>query len=157
MSGLVELPLNLAGKVYAGPMPFSSHDPKGDLYKAYRSSGVSVVVMLVSDEECLEKTGFDLRRFYVDEGLQVIHVPAADFSVPHRADLEKAVDQVLALARDGKHIAVHCHYGIGRTGLFSAFLGRRALGLSGLEAMFWIRGLIPGALEVPEQVQMLVE
>ncbi len=154
---LRQLPIDLPGKIYCSPMPFGHCDLKGDLFNEYQVHGVRAVVLLASDEECLDKAGFNLRQFYLDNGMQVIHLPVADFGAPKRTDLEEAVDNVIQLARSNVTLAIHCHYGIGRTGLFAAFIGKRLLGLSGLEVIFWIRGVIPGALEAPEQIQMVLE
>jgi protein-tyrosine phosphatase len=51
---------------------------------------------------------------------------------------------------------VHGSAGLGRTGLFLAALATRALGLSGAEAIQWVRPLLPHALETPAQQRLLL-
>jgi protein-tyrosine phosphatase len=57
---------------------------------------------------------------------------------------EVAVRQRLTCGRDG------------RTGLFMAYLAKRCLGLSGAEALQWVRRFIPRAVETPEQQQLVL-
>jgi len=45
---------------------------------------------------------------------------------------------------------------VGRTGLFAACLARRVLGLSGEDAIRWVRRFIPEAVETSEQWQMVI-
>jgi len=86
----------------------------------------------------------------------VLHLPIPDFSVPTRDDLEQAVQHTIAYAQAGQHIAIHCSAGIGRTGLFMAYLAKRCLGLSGHEALQWVRRFIPHAVETPEQQRLVL-
>ena len=72
-------------------------------------------------------------------GFQVGYLPISDFGVPARADLEQAIPHTLAHAQAAWHIVVHCAAGLGHTGLFLASLAKRALGLSGAEAIQWVR------------------
>ena len=53
--------------------------------------------------------------------------------------------------------SVVCSAGIGRTGLFTASLAKRYLGLSGAEALQWGRRFIPRAVETPEQQQLVLD
>jgi hypothetical protein len=46
--------------------------------------------------------------------------------------------------------------GLGRTGLFLASLAKRALGLSGAEAIQWVRQSLPHALKTPKQQRLLL-
>ena len=111
---------------------------------------IAVIVLLASDEECLHKTGCNLRALYLKEGFQVLYLPIPDFGVPTREDLEQAIQQTIAYAQAGHHIVIHCSAGIGRTGLFTAYLAKRWLRLSGAEALQWVRRYIPRAVETPE-------
>ena len=51
---------------------------------------------------------------------------------------------------------IHCSAGIGRTGLFIAYLAKQCLSLSGHEALQWVRRYIPRAVETPEQQQLVL-
>ena len=90
---------------------------------------------MASDEECLHKTGYNLRALYLKAGFQVLYLPIPDFSVPTTDDLEQAVQDTIAYAQAGNHIVIHWSAGIGRTGPFTAYLAKRCLGLSGAEAL----------------------
>ena len=82
-------------------------------------------------------------------------VPFGDFDPEGSALLEFIKQKVSVVA--GENIAIHCHAGIGRTGLFAAFLARQALGLSGEEAIEWVRNFIPGAREIGSQRRMILD
>ena len=153
---LTELPFGLAGHIFRSPMPFGIYDPREEVFNKYIQNGVSVIVLLAEDEECLKKAGRNLRLLYKEEGFNVIHLPIRDFGVPSNGDLVRAVNAVIAHAQTGRNIAIHCSAGIGRTGLFVALIAKQVLGFSGEEAIAWVRRYIPGAVETPEQEQLVV-
>lgn len=153
---LTELPFGLAGRIFRSPMPFGIYDPREEVFNKYIQNGVSVIVLLAEDEECLEKAGRNLRCLYEEKGFTVIHLPIRDFSVPFYSDLVRAVNAVIAYAQTGRNIAIHCSAGIGRTGLFAALLAKQVLGFSGEEAIAWVRQYIPWAVETAEQRQLVV-
>ena len=148
---LTELPFGFPGRVFRSPMPFGPYDLHGEVYDQFCEEQIAVIVLLASDEECLHKTGCNLRALYLKEGFQVLYLPIPDFGVPTKDDLEQAVQHTIAHAQAGHHIVIHCSAGIGRTGLFTAYLAKRCLGLSGAEALQWVRRFIPHAVETPEQ------
>ena len=153
---LTELPFGLPGRIFRSPMPFGPYDLHSAVYDQLREEQITVIVLLARDEECLHKTGRDLRALYLDEGFQVLSLPIPDFGVPTKDDLEQAVQRTIAYAQAGHHIAIHCSAGIGRTGLFLAYLAKRYLGLSGHEALQWVRHFIPRAVETPEQQRLVL-
>ncbi|MCU0486447.1 MAG: hypothetical protein MUC85_10115 [Anaerolineales bacterium] len=144
---LTELPFGLSGKIYRSPMPYGHFDPAHTVMDLYHSAGVDIVVMLVSDQEAREKTGRDLKALYAVHGLDVIHLPTPDFSVPPADALLPALRQAQAEASAGRNLAVHCNAGIGRTGLFMACLARRVFGMNAAQAVDWVRQHIDGAVE----------
>jgi protein-tyrosine phosphatase len=137
-------------------MPFGQYDLYGEVCDRFCEEQIAVIVLLASDEECLHKTGCHLRALYLKAGFQVLYLPIPDFSMPTKDDLEQAVQQTLAYARAGQHIVIHCSAGIGRTGLFTAYLAKRYLGFSGAEALQWVRHFIPRAVETPEQQRLVL-
>ncbi len=154
---LTELPFGLPGRLFRSPMPFGPYDLHGEVYERFREEQIAVVVLLADEDECLQKAGRNLREWYLHEGLQVLYLPIPDFSVPTKDDLEQAVQHTIAYAQAGHNIVVHCSAGIGRTGLFTAYLAKRCLGLSGGEALQWIRHYIPRAVETPEQQRLVLD
>jgi hypothetical protein len=85
---VIELPLGLSGRVFRSPMPFGPYDLHGEVYDRWREEHIGVIVLLASDEECLHKTGRNLREFYHQEGFAVLYLPIPDFDVPTSKDLE---------------------------------------------------------------------
>jgi protein-tyrosine phosphatase len=138
-------------------MPFGPYDLHGEVYDRWCEEQITVIVLLASDEECLHRTGCNLRALYLKEGFQVLYLPIPDFGVPTKDDLEQTVQHTIAHAQAGHHIVIHCSADIGRTGLFTAYLAKRWLGLSSTEALQWVRCFIPRAVETPEQQRLLLE
>ncbi|NPV84933.1 MAG: hypothetical protein HPY45_02840 [Anaerolineae bacterium] len=153
METFSEIPYGLPGKIYRSVMPFSNYDRGQIVYQRYMQHRVSCVVLLADDQECLEESGLNLRSFYNEQGLKVIYLPAMDKGVPDLAALEEAVNTVQTEAQAGFHVAVHCHAGIGRTGLFAACLAVQVFGYSPVETLQWVRKFIPGAVETDQQVK----
>jgi len=154
---LTELPFGFPGRLFRSPMPFGPYDLHGAVYDQFRAAQITVVVLLASEDECLHKAGRNLRTFYLQEGLQVLYLPIPDFGVPSKDDLEQAVQHTMTYAQAGHNIVVHCSAGIGRTGLFMAYLATQVLGLSGAEALTWVRYYMPHAVETDEQQRLLLD
>jgi protein-tyrosine phosphatase len=136
-------------------MPFSVYDPQGDSLFQFKRERGFLIVLLAEEEECVVRTGLNLKSLYLNQGFQVLHLPIPDFNVPSIEDLEEAIKKTVEHAQGGKNILIHCHAGLGRTGLFVAYLAKRVLGLSSEEAIHWTRKHIPHALETDEQCQMV--
>jgi len=132
-------------------MPYGQYDPDGSTLVEFKNVGVSVVVLLASDEECIEKTGRNLRELYRQQGFEVIYRPVNDYSVPTKDELHHAMEQVIARVSAGSNAAVHCSAGRGRTGTFLACLAKKVFGMDATEAIEWVRAHVPGAVETPEQ------
>ena len=148
---LTELPYGLPGRVFRSPMPYSAYDPSGELVEQYREEEISVIVLLAEEQEYRRIAQRDLKKLYTENGFQVIHLPIEDMSIPGLEALRPAVQAAYELARDGKNIAIHCHAGVGRTGMFAACLASEALGLTGEQAISWVRERILNAVENLEQ------
>lgn len=156
-TSVIELPLSLPGRVFGSPMPFNDKDPYGKLLELYSREGIDVIVMLVDIEESIRETGYDLLNLYRQKGIDVIYFPISDFGIPEREDLITNLDRTFEKALDGKNILVHCNGGLGRTGMFLACFVKRALGLSGEQAISWVRERIPGAVETDSQYKMVLD
>lgn len=154
---LTELPFGLTGHIFRCPMPFSHYDPAGDVLRELAEQVVDIVIILAEEEEWRSVTGQDLPALYRREGLQVMTFPIPDYRVPSKPELQQLLTRTIQLARAGHHLAIHCHAGIGRTGLVAACLAKAVLGLSGRAAIQWVRRYIPGAVESPTQIEMVLD
>lgn len=152
-----ELPLGMPGRVFRSRMPFTVSDPHGIIFERYQRAGVSVVVLLAEDDECIQRTGRNLQSFYHEQGLEVLHLPIPDFGIPDNDSLQKAVSDAINYLEQGKNLAVHCNAGIGRTGMFIACLVKKVMGKSGESAIQWVRQYIPAAVEIEDQKKMVLE
>jgi protein-tyrosine phosphatase len=150
---LTELPYGLPGKIYRSPLPFSPlFDPRGRILDAYVMQSVDVIMMLTTEEEIIDLTRIDLAERYHSLGFRLIHFPIQDFSIPAEGALEKPIAQILREAYRGKKIVIHCHAGLGRTGMVAACLAKAVFGMDGEQAMAWVRKYIPHAVETKEQM-----
>ncbi len=156
MACLTELPFNLRGHIFGGVMPYGYFDPSGDCLLEYKPKGIQVIVFLAEQDECLRIAGRDLVRFYKKEGYEVIHLPIPDMGVPSIEELEEVSTLVIEKAKAGQNILIHCHAGVGRTGVFMAHLAKRIFGFSGRQAIQWVRQYIPNALESEEQTNFVI-
>jgi protein-tyrosine phosphatase len=152
---LTLLPFGLPGKIFRSPMPFGYYDPTGTIYQSFKLNEIHTVVMLNPDAECWIFAGQDLRELYKRDGMEILHLPMKDYSSTTMKALDNAVDIALSLAGEGKNIVIHCHAGLGRTGLFAACMARRHLGLNGRDAIQWIRSLVPGSVESDFQEEII--
>ena len=152
---LTALPFPFPGQIYRSAMPYSAYDPDGELIPAYKNNDISMIVILSSDEEIKRLTGRELRSIYKLEGFEILYLPIPDFGIPETDEFRVVVEQVLTRSKSGKGTAIHCHAGLGRTGMFVACLAKLGLDYSSDEAIHWVRKIIPGAVEVPDQEQLV--
>ena len=137
-------------------MPFGLLDPSGECLSEFKSKGIQVIVLLVENEECLRITGRNLVSLYKKEGYEVIHLPIPDTGVPSLKNLDHASNLVIERADRGRNILIHCHGGVGRTGVFLAYLAKKLFGFSGEQAIQWVKRYIP-MIENEEQRRFILE
>ena len=153
---LTKLPFTFPGGVYRSPMPFSLYD-RLDTWQSYLEQDIDLVIVLVETQEFLVYALRDLPAYYRSNGLDVLHLPVPDFGVPSDlSEWENGITAVSNSANEGKNVVVHCLAGLGRTGVFMACLAKTTLGLSGDQAIRWVRESIPGALENVNQEEFVI-
>ena len=149
-----ELPFGQPGRVFRSPTPGSKYfDPEDRVLELYAAANIDVVVVLNSIEEHLRNSERELLPLYEQAGIQVIYDPVADFYAPAQGTWDASLQKVEDLIRHGKNVAIHCHAGVGRTGIFAACLAKDLLGLSAKDAIDWVRRYIPFAVETQFQQQ----
>jgi protein-tyrosine phosphatase len=137
-------------------MPFSQFD-RFDAWSAYQDHDIQLIVLLTEQQEYLVYANRDLPEFYRSQEMDVLHLPVPDFGIPADANQwEDGIRAVMDAAEAGRNVAVHCLAGLGRTGTFMACLAKSALGMSGREAIDWVRNYIPGALENSHQEEFVM-
>lgn len=156
-TSITELPFGLPGKVYRSAMPFGLYDQEGKVYPAYLDADISTVVILVETSEILEKSGRDLRKLYLKQGMGLLHLPIQDYDIPDPKVLKQTVTEALDLVRQGKNIAIHCSGGIGRTGMMLACMAKQVFHTDGEQAIAWVRKYVPGAVETDYQRQLVID
>lgn len=149
-----ELPFGQPGRFFRSPTPGSKYfDPEDRVLGLYKEANISTVVVLNPVEEHLRHSDRELLPLYEQAGIEVIYDPTPDFSAPPQGTWDASIDKVAALLRDGKNVAVHCHAGVGRTGIFAACLAQDLLSLPPEAAILWVRRFIPFAVETQFQQQ----
>jgi len=138
-------------------LPFGMFDYHGDVYSDYNNNSIDTIVMLNNQREYLHHAGRDLKQLYLEDGYNLLHLPMPDFSIPSKETLTAVLSEAIENAKAGKNVAVHCHAGIGRAGLFLAIMAKSVLGMSGNEAVDWVRSFVTGAIQTDEQVQYVLE
>ena len=111
--------------------------------------------MLNTFEDIATFAGQDLIARYQQAGIEVLHAPIKDFSAPPFGAWDAVLEQTEVYIRASRKIAIHCHAGIGRTGMFCACLAQDLLDLSPKESIQWIRQFIPSAVESEYQIQFV--
>jgi len=91
--------------------------------RAWRESGVDIVVSLLTDDEVAELGLTEEAKLCRALGLQFLAFPIVDRGVPssRRATFEFSRKLDAALAQ-GKSVVIHCRQGVGRSGLLAACL-----------------------------------
>ncbi len=59
--------------------------------------------------------------------------------------------------KNGENLAVHCHAGVGRTGMFAAMMAHELLGTNADESIAWVRRYIPFAIDTDYQKRFVRE
>jgi len=144
---IYSIPGPWAGQLAIVPRPRGGDWLEDELH-ALKSEGFDVVVSLLTGEESEELGLICEAGVSQSLGLDFLNLPIPDLNVPEprnaaHALLSKLYDKLIA----GKHVAIHCRQGIGRSGLVAASL----LVLAGIDPMTAFRKTSSArGLPVPE-------
>ena len=124
------------------------------LRDVYRTS---MLVSLVEDDELRHLGITALADGCAALGMQLVRFPIVDGDVPRSlADFDALVERIVATAREGGNVVVHCRGGLGRTGLVAAAC-LVACGHAPAEAVRLVRRSRPGTVETGEQERFVEE
>jgi protein-tyrosine phosphatase len=107
-----------------GKLAIASRPRGGDWLRdeaaAWRRAGLDVVVSLLEDEEAAQLELAREAEAALREGIDFIRFPITDRGVPDSTAATHALLKTIVEALNaGKHVAVHCRQGIGRSGLIA--------------------------------------
>eukprot|EP00049_Salpingoeca_infusionum_P011364 m.196764 g.196764 ORF g.196764 m.196764 type:complete len:888 (-) comp14910_c0_seq1:1563-4226(-) len=92
---------------------------------------------------------------FEENGIHVKVFGWKDFGVPDMASALRMVKSCANYLEAGQNIAVHCHAGLGRTGMLIACILCFTTGITGDEAISYVRVRRPGAIQTSKQVQFV--
>jgi hypothetical protein len=117
--------------------------------------GAKHVVTLMELDEMHDLGIADLRERGEALGLEMIHESIVDGGVPASVDVMVAlVERILASARSGETVVIHCKGGLGRTGTAAACC-LVALGYEAARAIAIVRAARPGTVERAKQERFI--
>ena len=108
------------------------------------------VVVLVEDYEL----PYSLDEWEKRE-IEVLHSPIEDFTAPSLSQLLEILQWIEARVGEGKKVLIHCMGGLGRSGTVAVAWLIYSKKLSLREALRRVRSVRPGAVETPDQMEVL--
>ena len=131
------------GEVSFGERPGRWRDIREDL-EWLRKQEIRTILSLVEKETWLD--------VYHEAGFQTFHVPVNDYHAPEMEQIEEC----MRIIQTNSPIYIHCLAGLGRAGTIAAawLIFQRT---DPIDAIRTIRKLRPGAIEVDEQFDALLE
>lgn len=149
-----ELPVAECGALILTPCPGTKQVALLDSLQQLKEQGVTVVVTAIEQQEMQAKDVTELGTVSASLGMQWLHLPIEDDSVPDEAfrqGWQKNSEVLHATLARGEKIAIHCMGGSGRTGLLAAhLLLERNWPLD--EIISQVQALRPGAFRKAEQL-----
>lgn len=155
---ITEFPFHMAGKVFRSPTPGSRmFDPENKVLGLFKEKGINTVVVLNDEDEHVRHTGRLLLKRYRQAGYRIIYAPIPDFSAPESGYWDNAITETIQAIQNGENVVIHCHAGIGRTGIFVALMASQLLDLDGEQAVAWVRQTVPYAIDTQHQRSFVLD
>lgn len=136
------------GKIYRHSFPQS----KSEIMDMKQNNIKLITVLDTGNSRILDGLTWNYKHALLDWELFSIE----DFSSPTREELRKHLTIIKSYLKRGFGVLVHCQAGQGRTGLVLAFLVSELLGLSGADAIEYLRKFFP-AVESKYQFEFVEE
>jgi len=116
---------------------------------------IRTVVVLLPSHEIKHLYGeINLLELYKNGGLEVIHFPLENFSVPDKIERFHACITVIVEKLHQHSILIHCIAGCGRTGMMAAGVLVKT-GWNATDAIEKVRQSRPGSMDVLRQILFL--
>lgn len=149
----------------ASQRPSSSLFPKFSLIQQFKAKKVTAVVNLQEKGEhrncgpdgILTSTGYSYSANddLMANGITCYEYPWADMTTPEQDVVLRSIQVMDNHVRSKGKVLVHCHAGLGRTGLLIACYYVYRYHMSSWEAIHLVRGSRPGAIQTPHQFKFI--
>lgn len=124
---------------------------------AIRAWGASTIITLIEPHEIKSLKVDGIGAGAVKRGMEWLHLPIADVSVPDQrfeTAWKEQGPRLIAAIRGGERVVVHCKGGLGRAGTVAALM-LVELGLAPEQAIGAVRKARKGAIETREQEEFV--
>jgi len=148
IEGMDEL---LPGRLFTTRMPRNIKKDPASAEKfrlKCKEYNLNTALILTETEEYIKYAGADLEDFYRSLGLEIIHRPIADFTIPNQPDMIQNIKDITWRLAEGKNCLVHCAGGNGRTGMVIAGIVKN-IGVH--DPIAWVRRVKTQYVETYEQ------
>jgi atypical dual specificity phosphatase len=122
----------LPGKLAGSDIPGRGSDLEEDIQQL-SSEGIKYLVSL-------EKPSGEVRLLCRQSGMEWNYFPILDFNIPQDTkSFGKLISKIISKFDSGKPVCVHCHAGVGRTGLVLSCVVGKYFGISAGKAIGTVR------------------
>lgn len=149
----------IQGQLIFTPCPGTQDTSLAEALVTLKEAGASALLTLMPTEELHQNAVDDLPQQCQQHGIEWFHLPVEDDQAPaepFQAAWDANRERIKQLLSEGKHIAIHCKGGSGRTGLIAAQLLIEC-GVPLREAISQVQALRPRALQHPAHVQYIAQ
>lgn len=135
-----------------------NRDLQTDLMRLRDTYGTTHLITLVEDFELADLQIPNLRKETLKLGMEHLHFPITDLSVPDDLDaFEAFVDDLKTTYQTGATFTIHCVGGLGRTGVLAAILLQELHGYSPEDSVVAVRAARNGTIQNREQEQFVLQ